>query len=34
MSKIKIRRATPKELMNVADIVLDSFVAEINKNIK
>ena len=34
MSKVRIRRANPKELMDVASIVLDSFVSEINSNIK
>ena len=34
MSKLRIRRAKPEELMDIADIVLDSFVSEINGNIK
>ena len=34
MSKLRVRRAKPEELMNIADIVLDSFVSEINGNIK
>ena len=34
MSKIRIRRAKPEELMDIADIVLDSFVSEIHGHIK
>lgn len=34
MSKVRIRMAKPEELMDIADIVLDSFVSEINGNIK
>ena len=34
MAKIRVRRAKPEELMDIADIVLDSFVSEINGNIK
>jgi len=34
LDKIRIRRARPKEIMDVASIVLDSFVSEINDNIK
>ena len=34
MSKLRIRRAKPEDLMDIADIVLDSFVSEINGNIK
>ena len=33
MAKLRIRRATPEDLMNVASIVLDSFVSEINGHI-
>ena len=32
--KVRIRRATPEDLMNVASIVLDSFVSEINGHIR
>ena len=34
MLKVKIREAMPEDLMKVADIVLGSFVSEINENIK
>jgi GNAT superfamily N-acetyltransferase len=34
VSKLRVRRANPEELMDIADIVLDSFVSEINGNIK
>ena len=34
MNKIRVRRARPEELIDVADIVLDNFVSEIHGNIK
>tara|TARA_R110002020_G_scaffold12453_1_gene45758 strand:+ start:1286 stop:1768 length:483 start_codon:yes stop_codon:yes gene_type:complete len=34
MNKIRVRRAKPEELMNIANIVLDSFVSEIHGHIK
>ena len=34
MAKIRVRRAKPEELMNIADLVLDSFVSEIHGHIK
>ena len=34
LAKVRIRRVKPEELMDVANIVLDSFVTEINDNIK
>ena len=34
MAKIRVRRAKPEELMNIADIVLSSFVSEIHGHIK
>ena len=34
MAKIRVRRAKPEELMDIADIVLDNFVSEIHGHIK
>ena len=34
MNKIRVRRARPEELIDVADLVLDAFVSEIHGNIE